>query len=282
MFLDAVERGRILEARLMVKALGGIRPTFESTAELEDLPLATTLAEGPGRPRLICVSTPTANGGVHEYARFAASFRGRRHVSALPLIGFAAGERLPATAESAARVIAESALRASDGEPFVLVGHSSAGAFAYAAACLLESTWGIRPAAVVLLDTLSIRHDNEGDSEEHDYHGLIRHFFTVDEVSPVRMTNSRLSAMGWWMSLLKGLDVQHTTAPVLTLQAGRQVAGLEPAAAGSDGPGGEETPALIPSACVRTVDADHFSIVKEHAAPTAETVEDWLGSLGGA
>ncbi|MEU2870672.1 SDR family NAD(P)-dependent oxidoreductase [Streptomyces olivoreticuli] len=282
MFLDAVERGRILEARLMVKALGGIRPTFGSTAELEDLPLATTLAEGPGKPRLICVSTPTANGGVHEYARFAASFRGRRHVCAVPLIGFAAGERLPATAESAARVIAESALRASDGEPFVLVGHSSAGAFAYAAACLLESTWGIKPAAVVLLDTLSIRHDNEADSEEHDYHGLIRHFFTVDEVSPVRMTNSRLSAMGWWMSLLKGLDVQHTTAPVLTLQAARQVPGLGPAAAGPGGPGGEEKPALVPSACVRTVDADHFSIVKEHAAPTAETVEDWLDSVGGA
>ncbi|MEV8479342.1 SDR family NAD(P)-dependent oxidoreductase [Streptomyces sp. NPDC051173] len=279
MFLAAVDSGRLLEARRMVTALGAIRPTFENTAELEDLPLPTTLAEGPGKPRLICVSTPTANGGVHEYARFAAPFRGLRHVSALPLAGFAAGERLPATAASATRVIAESALRASDGEPFVLAGHSSGGAFAYAAAGLLENTWGIKPTAVVLLDTLSIRHES---TEDIDYLGLMRRFFSVDEVSPVRMTNSRLSAMGWWMTLLKGIEAQPTTAPVLTVQAVRQADGVAPSGAGSDGPGGAEQRPLVPSAFVRTVDADHFSMVKADAEATAEIVESWLGSIGGA
>ncbi|RKN77570.1 SDR family NAD(P)-dependent oxidoreductase [Streptomyces klenkii] len=275
MFLAAVDSGRTLEARRMVTALGAIRPTFENTAELEDLPLPTTLAEGPGSPRLICVSTPTANGGVHEYARFAAPFRGRRQVCALPLAGFAAGERLPATAAAATRIIAESALNASDGEPFVLAGHSSAGAFAYAAAGLLENTWGIKPAAVVLLDTLSIRHES---SEDIDYLGLMRRFFSVDEISPVRMTNSRLSAMGWWMTLLKGIDAQPTTAPVLTVLAARQAEGVAPAA-GADG---EEQGALVPGACVRKVDADHFSMVKADAPATAEIVESWLGTLGGA
>ncbi|ARZ72145.1 polyketide synthase [Streptomyces albireticuli] len=278
LFLDALESGRVAEAQHMVRALGAVRATFENTAELEDLPLPTTLAEGPGEPRLICVSTPTANGGVHEYVRLAAPFRGRRHVSAVPLIGFSAGERLPATPESAVRVIAESALRASDGNPFVLAGHSSGGAFAYAAAGLLENTWGIRPAAVVLLDTLSLRHEN---NEQVDYAGLMRRNFLVDEVSPVRMTNSRLSAMGRWMGLLSRLDVQHTTAPVLNVVAARQSAGVDSAVAGYQGNGGEEDSAF-PSAQSRGVDADHFSMVKADAAATAEVVESWLGSLGGA
>ncbi|MEV4923832.1 SDR family NAD(P)-dependent oxidoreductase [Streptomyces roseoverticillatus] len=273
LFLDALENGRVAEAQHVVRALGALRATFENAAELEDLPLPTTLADGPGHPRLICVSTPTANGGVHEYARFAAPFRGKRHVCAVPLIGFAAGERLPATPESAVRVIAESALRASDGEPFVLAGHSSGGAFAYAAAGLLESTWGIRPAAVVLLDTLSLRHEN---GEDVDYAGMMRRNFMVDEVSPVRMTNSRLSAMGRWMGLLSRLDVQHTTAPVLSLRATRVAAGVEYATAAAEGQG------AYPSAQVRSVDADHFSLVKADAAATAEAVESWLLSIAGA
>ncbi|WP_414170518.1 type I polyketide synthase [Streptoverticillium reticulum] len=279
MFLDALEGDRIPEAQYMLRALGAVRPSFENAAELEDLPLPTTLAEGSGTPRLICISTPTANGGVHEYARFAASFRGKRHVCAVPLVGFAAGERLPAGSETAVRVIAESALRASDGEPFVLVGHSSGGALAYAAAGLLENTWGIKPTAVVLLDTLSIRHDGNKDI---DYVGLMRQNFLVDEVSPVRMTNSRLSAMGRWMGLLNRIDVQHTTAPVLSLQALRQHSGVASAPAGAEGAGGEELTTLIPSADVRRIDADHLSMVKADAALAAESVEDWLGSVTGA
>ncbi|MFI1798840.1 SDR family NAD(P)-dependent oxidoreductase [Streptomyces sp. NPDC020379] len=278
MFTAALENGRVAEAQQMVRALGALRETFENAAELEDLPLPTTLAEGTGTPRLICVSTPTANGGVHEYARFAAPFRGQRHVSAVPLVGFAAGERLPATPESAVRVIAESALRASDGEPFVLAGHSSGGAFAYAAAGLLESTWGIKPTAVVLLDTLSLRHENR---EDVDYAGLMRRNFMVDEVSPVRMTNSRLSAMGRWMGLLSRLDVQHPTVPVLSLQAARQAPGLQFLANAPEGAGGEG-PSAFPSAQVRSIDADHFSLVKADAAAAAEAVESWLGSIGGA
>ncbi|MFF4606467.1 type I polyketide synthase [Streptomyces sp. NPDC001339] len=270
LFLDAVEGGKIPEAQQMLSALGALRPSFENTAELEDLPVSATLAEGPGTPRLICVSTPTANGGVHEYARLAAPFRGERHVSALPLVGFATGERLPANPETAVRVIAESALRASDGNPFVLVGHSSAGAFAYLAAALLENTWGIRPTAVVLLDTLSLRHEQ---NETVDYAGLMRRHFMVDEVAPVRMTNSRLSAMARWMGMLNQLEVRHTTAPVLIVRATQETFGI-----GTDtGVYGDEHGGLVH---VRGVDADHFSMVREDAPETARIVKEWLDSLG--
>ncbi|MFI6476191.1 SDR family NAD(P)-dependent oxidoreductase, partial [Streptomyces sp. NPDC050516] len=276
LFLDAMDNGKFPEARLMLRALTGLRQTFENTAELEELPLPTTLAEGPAEPRMICVSTPTANGGVHEYARFAAPFRGERHVCALPLVGFAAGERVPTTVMTAVRTIAESALRASDGNPFVLTGHSSGGTYAYAAAGLLEATWGIKPAAVVLLDSVSIRHDDE---DEIDYDRLMHHNFRVDEESPVRMTNSRLSGMGRWMNLLSQLEVSHTTAPVLVVRATQETVALEAVAAAA----AEDTKSkAFPTAEVRLVEADHFSMVRDDAPETARIVKEWLATLGEA
>ncbi|MEU8927921.1 type I polyketide synthase [Kitasatospora sp. NPDC048545] len=268
LFTDALANGKVPEAQRMLATVAALRPTFEATAELEDLPWATRLAEGPRPTRLICVSAPTANAGVHQYARLAAHFRGEREVSALPLVGFATGERLPATAEVATRVIAESALRAGDGHPFVLAGHSSGGSFAYAAAGLLEHTWGIRPAGVVLFDTLSFQHNAD---EGTDYTGMMRLNFTGAD-SPVRLTNSRLSAMGRWMVLLNSLEVHHTTAPVLLVTCDRALTGVD------EVPIEQRVQAepLVPGARVVGVDADHLSMIREDSALTAQIVEEWL------
>ncbi|WEB45356.1 SDR family NAD(P)-dependent oxidoreductase [Streptomyces yunnanensis] len=276
MFIDAMDNGMFPEARLMLRALTGLRKNFENTAELEELPPPTTLAEGPAEPRMICIATPTANGGVHEYARFAAPFRGERHVNAVPLVGFAAGERLPTTVATAVRSIAESVLSASDGKPFILTGHSSGGTYAYAVAGLLEATWGIKPEAVVLLDSVSIQHD---DQEGIDYDRLLHHNFVVDEESPVRITNSRLSGMARWMNLLSQLEVSHTTAPVLVVRATQESVGLEAVAAAA----AEETKSkAFPTAEVRLVQADHFSMVRDDAPQTARIVKEWLDTLGDA
>jgi pimeloyl-ACP methyl ester carboxylesterase len=270
MFLDALSASKTLEVRAMLKAVAGLRPTFEMTAELEDLPWPVMLAEGPDRPRLICVSAPTANGGVHQYAALAAHFRSSRDVGALPLVGFASGERLPATPEAAARSIVESALRAADGHPFVLLGHSSGGSLAYAAAGVMESTWGIIPAAVIMLDTLSFRH---GDDEGVDYTEMMRiNFARVDE-SPVRLTNSRLSAMGRWMVLLNALEVAPTSAPVLLVRC------TKPLFEGQVTPGHEQDrEPLLEAATVRLVDADHLSLAQADSAATAEIIDEWLKS----
>ncbi|WP_371102940.1 thioesterase domain-containing protein, partial [Streptomyces sp. PU_AKi4] len=271
LFLDGIARGRTREAQRMLAAVAALRPTFEATAELEDLPWPVTLAEGPASSRLVCVSAPTANGGVHQYAQLSAHFRGSRDVAALPLVGFATGEALPAGPEAAARVIAESALQAADGRPFVLVGHSSGGSLAYAAAGVLETTWGIRPTAVVLLDTLSIQHKND---EGVDFSGMMRFNFTAVDDSPVRLTNSRLSAMGRWMVLLNALDVHPTTAPVLEIRCTRALIEGVPA---PDADTLREP--LVPSATVRPVDADHLSLIREDSAKAAALMEEWLTAL---
>ncbi|MFI2380527.1 beta-ketoacyl synthase N-terminal-like domain-containing protein [Streptomyces sp. NPDC018964] len=271
LFLDGLARGKTREAQRMLATVAALRPTFEATAELEDLPWPVTLAEGPAASRLVCVSAPTANGGVHQYAQLSAHFRGSRDVAALPLVGFATGEALPAGPEAAARVIAESALQAADGRPFVLAGHSSGGSLAYAAAGVLESTWGIRPAAVVLLDTLSIQHKND---EGVDFSGMMRFNFTAVDDSPVRLTNSRLSAMGRWMVLLNALDVHPTTAPVLEIKCTRALIEGVPAP-----DAGTLHEPLVPSATVRPVDADHLSVIREDSAKAAAIIQEWLTEL---
>nr|WP_308437002.1 SDR family NAD(P)-dependent oxidoreductase [Streptomyces finlayi] len=278
LFTDALATGKVTEAQRMLAAVAALRPTFEASAELEDLPHASALSEGPAAPKLICVSAPTANAGVHQYARLAAHFRGKRAVSALPLVGFETGERLPATPEVATRVIAESALREANGKPFVLVGHSSGGSFAYAAAGLLEHTWGIKPAGVVLLDTYSFQHN---DGEGVDYQGMMRLNFAGGgtsagsaEGSVVRLTSARLSAMGRWMVLLSRLQVQHTSAPVLLVKCAKQLYGADDRPIEQQ-PSVQSAP-LVAGAHERPVDADHLSMIREDSARTAQIMEEWL------
>jgi NADP-dependent 3-hydroxy acid dehydrogenase YdfG len=273
-FLDAVNTRKSTELYALLGALANMRPSFEVTAELDDLPGPVTLAEGATEPQLIALSTPTANAGVHQYARLAACLRGHRKLSALPLVGFGIGEHLPGTIGGAVRSIAESVLRAAGGRPFVLVGWSSAGALAYAAAGVMESALGIRPGAVIMLDTLSISH---GADEGIDHNALMQINFENLEDAPFRLTSTRLSAMGRWMSLMSGLEVTPTSAPVLLIRATR------PLYEGQFVPGSEDDPGpVIKSAAVRLVDADHTSLGREDAGSTAEIIEEWLECCFGA
>ncbi|MGQ0836941.1 SDR family NAD(P)-dependent oxidoreductase [Actinokineospora sp.] len=266
LFFAALNGGKQVEAMRMLSAVAATRPSFHSPAELDELPAAVTLSDGPSEPRLICVSAPGATGGVHLYARIAAHLRGKRHVSALPLVGFAPGESLPATAEAAARVIAESALQASDGDPFVLVGHSTGGTLAYHAAGVLEHVWGIRPDAVVLLDTLSLSYDGKDGVDFGD----IGRYYLADIDSPlVTLHSARLSAMAHWFLRLTGMDVGPTTAPTLLVRCAVT-------------PDGEEIPwnePPVPVDAIRMIDADHLSLAAEHSALTAGVLDEWIGTI---
>lgn len=268
MFFAAMNTGKLDAGFRMLTEVARIRPSFETTAELKELSAAVTLAQGPHTPRLICVASPGATGGVHQYARIAAHFRGNRHVAALPLMGFAPGESLPATAKAAAQVIAESALLAADGEPFVLAGHSSGGSLAYIAAGLLEHTMGIRPEGVVLLDTLSLRY---GGDEGVDYTRLTQ-FYLADIESPaVTLNSARLSGMVHWLIKLAEFDVPACTAPTLLIRCAVPLPGAEYIMSAEP----------VPADTVHTIQANHLSLAKEDSALTARTIEEWLLGLGG-
>ncbi|MEC3982782.1 SDR family NAD(P)-dependent oxidoreductase, partial [Amycolatopsis sp. H20-H5] len=267
LFFGALDSGKGQEAMLLLKAVVALRPTFESPAELAELPAAVTLSKGPEQPMLICVSSPVVTGGVHQYARIADRFRGKRTLSALPLIGFGTGEALPATPAAASRVIAESVLTASAGKPFVLVGHSSAGALAYSVAGVLESTWGIRPDAVIMLDTLSLRHRAE---ESVDFGEVTRNYLAGLDSTSVTLDSARLSAMSHWFSMMADLELPPTTAPTLLVKCTVPLVDAEERT---------DTASPVPADTVRIIEADHFSLAMEDSAATAEVIEDWLGSL---
>ncbi|MFE2599316.1 type I polyketide synthase [Streptomyces sp. NPDC059396] len=264
LFHSAVQGGKLVEAMRMLVAVAKTRPTFETPADLEELSVPVTLAEGPSSPRLVFVSAPGATGGVHQYARIAAHFRGKRHVSALPLMGFAPGELLPATSEAAARVVAESVLHASDGEPFVLAGHSTGGSLAYLAAGVLEETWGIKPEGVVLLDTASIRY-RVGEGNDLD---KTTQYYLADIDSPsVTLNSARLSAMAHWFMAMTDIETVPTTAPTLLVRCTQSFGGFL------------FDTASVPADEIRDIDANHLSLAKEHSALTARAMEEWLGAL---
>nr|WP_243793705.1 type I polyketide synthase [Saccharopolyspora gloriosae] len=267
LFLTGVHSGKQKESMRMLGAVAATRPTFDTPAELAELPEPVTLADGPADPRLICVSSPGATGGVHQYARIAAHLRGTRHVSALPLVGFESGEALPEHGTAAIRSVAESALHGSDGDPFVLVGHSTGGTIAYHAAGMLEQTWGVRPDAVVLLDTLSLRYDAHDDI---DYDEVASYYLADIDSPSVNLNSSRLSAMVHWYNKVAALtDAPVTTAPTLLVRCSVPVPGSR----------GTKAPPAIDTDAVRTIEADHLSLAKEHSDLTAQVMRDWLAGL---
>ncbi|TDC91292.1 SDR family NAD(P)-dependent oxidoreductase [Saccharopolyspora aridisoli] len=270
LFMQSVSSGRTLQGLQVLKHVALLRPMFETPAELEELAAPVPLASGPEGPKLICISAPGATAGIHMYARLAARLRGKRDVSALPLVGFEPGEALPATSEAAARWVAEAVLHASDGEPFVLVGHSSGGTLAYFAAAVLEDTWGVRPEGVIMLDTLSLRYDSH---EGMDFDAVTNNYFNTMESPAVSLNSARLSAMAHWFVRIVDIGLT-TTAPKLLVRCAKEVGGTNLEITGQD--------VEVPHDELRVVQTDHMSMVKEDSALTAEVIEDWLTTFAAA
>ncbi|GAB3690869.1 hypothetical protein GCM10027597_46950 [Saccharopolyspora tripterygii] len=266
LFMQSVSSGQTLQGLQVLKHVALLRPMFETPAELEELAAPVPLASGPDGPKLICISAPGATAGIHMYARLAAQLRGKRDVSALPLVGFEPGEALPATSEAAARWVAEAVLHASDGEPFVLVGHSSGGTLAYFAAAVLEETWGIRPEGVIMLDTLSLRYDSH---EGMDFDAVTNNYFNTMESPAVSLNSARLSAMAHWFVRIVDIGLE-STAPKLLVRCAKEVDGTNLEITGQD--------VKVPHDELRLVQTDHMSMVKEDSAMTAEVIEDWLST----
>jgi hypothetical protein len=262
---EAVEAGKAEESLSLMRAVADLRPSFTSLEELGSVPGPETLAAGPSGVRLIALSSPMADGGPHQHARLAAHFEGRMPVTALALPGFEAGGKLPASGEAAVAAVADGVRQVSGGGPFVLLGYSSGGVLAYAVARHLETMGHVRPAAVILLDTFRIGDPTVPIGQ------VLRRMFSVDEAFG-SITADRLSAMGRWLSLLSGLRVGPVTAPVLFVQAAVPYARNE-------GPSAWLATPFEPSHALRSVPADHFSMVGADSDVTSRVVLEWLDEV---
>ncbi|SFW75714.1 type I polyketide synthase [Amycolatopsis australiensis] len=268
LFRTACELGKLTEGFELLQNAALLRPTFASAADLAEPPKPVKLAAGEGGPRLICFSSYVALAGVHQYARFASPFRGDRDVYALPAPGFVKGEALPETVAAVAEALAGSVLQAAGGEPFVLLGSSSGGMLAHAAAEHLVAR-GTAPLAVVLLDSYLPRADSPLERFRDE---LLGGMFDREAVF-APMDVARLSAMSWYFRLMAGWSPAKLPSPVLLVRSS------EPPVA--EGPGGPLAPGewqthWDTADTVVDVPGNHFTMVEDHAVTTARTVRGWL------
>jgi 8,8a-deoxyoleandolide synthase len=254
--------GRTGEFMRLLMEAAGFREVI-GAAEVPDgglpasvAPRSAVLAEGGTRVPLVCLPSVLATSGPQQYARLAASFRGRRDLTVFTPPGFSEPERLPGDLETAVAIMAAAVTGFAGGEPCVLAGYSSGGLLAHAVAHRLEKT-GVPPRAVVLLDTylldsgLTVITPGLID-------GMMRR---ADEYLP--FDDTRLTAMGGYLSMLEGWLPQEISAPALLIRAAYPLRDSSPGDATIGG-------------SLLTVPGDHFTVLEENASSTAAAVENWL------
>jgi acyl transferase domain-containing protein/thioesterase domain-containing protein/acyl carrier protein len=246
----------------MLTMASSFRKSFDSLRSNGDLPRPVRLAEGGERVPLVLIPSAGPMSGPHEYVKFARAFGDSRKILTFPLIGFASGEPLPASAEAAIAMQAEAILQAEVGSEFVLGGHSSGGWLAHAIAVRLEQV-GKPPAAVLLLDTYS----PESPFLSQMLPVMLGAMQGVSEQDSM-LTDHRLLAMGGYRRIFGSWRPQAIDAPTVMARAS------EPA---WDAEGADPWRAswLFPHTMV-DVPGNHFSMMNEHAETTAQAVQGVL------
>jgi acyl transferase domain-containing protein len=270
LFWHATEIGALKPGLRLLRETALLRPMFATPAELDPWPRPQRLASGPELPRIICFASMVVLGGPHQFARFAASFRGERPVLALPVPGFERGESLAVDVDALIDLYVELLAREAADGPFVLFGMSSGGYTAHEVATRLEKL-GIAPAGLILGDTYLIGDPAaQGSNEEllSNMHERADNF--------VRMDGTRLSAMGWYTLLFEEWQPETIDTPTLLLRASEPLAGMtdDP---GSDGWKSSWTHAR--KLTVNDVPGDHFTMAEVHLDSFVGAIRDWIGTL---
>jgi mycoketide-CoA synthase len=270
LYAEAARTGRAAEIMNLIGVLAGLRPAFSGRSDLGDWPGAVPISRGPAMPGLICLSSFFGQSGPHEYARFAAGFRGVRAVSALPAPGFAAGEPLPASVDALVSVQAQSISEAAGDMPFVLVGHSSGGLIAHAVANYLEDNQ-MAPSAIVLLDTFAP--DRKEFSQREYWSGLLGAVMSTSGQWVDDGEDAWLTAMAHYFAL-DWRCLRPTTIPTLLVRAAEPLG----VSAGSDD---WESLSWTFSSSVTVIDVpgSHFTMMTDHATATTRAVSEWLVGL---
>uniref|UniRef100_UPI0035CCDD85 SDR family NAD(P)-dependent oxidoreductase n=1 Tax=Actinophytocola gossypii TaxID=2812003 RepID=UPI0035CCDD85 len=271
LFREAALAGKLGQGIDVLSAAARLRPTFDSATDPGRTIVPLRLAKGAARPRLVCVETPMAMGNHYQYARLAAHFDGVRDVVSLPVPGFTAADPLPETSDVVVRLLADAVVAAADGEPFVLVGYSAGGVLAHTTATHLEES-GIRPEAVILIDTLPVDGGDGGGGGGAEGGAvpmmteMVAGLFEL-ESSVGTFDNAQLTGMAWYVDLLAEFDVRDTAAPVLYLRSARPMGGA-----------GTERVSWRFADTVETVPGDHFTMMDADASTTSQAIEGWLAT----
>ncbi|MGV9264029.1 alpha/beta fold hydrolase, partial [Kitasatospora sp. NPDC003701] len=272
MFTQAYERAKLEHGLDLLIAAARIREKFEDPASVARESDLVTLASGPAGAAIVCFPTLGALSTPYQYARFSAPLGGRREVLSLPLPGFVKGELLPADLETIVEQQAQVIERRLGDRPFVLLGHSSGGWTAAAVARRLERG-GVRPAALVLLDTYA----PDSPPPASIQYGFIDTMLDRGDVFG-SIDDTRFSAMGGYFDVFA--EWQPEAVPVPTLLVRAQDPLRHPSAEAGEA---EEWRSSWPlSHEALTVPGHHFSMLEEYSEDCAVAVHDWLTTELGA
>ena len=259
MFRRAHRLGRLEDGVALVEAAARLRPRFGLSHAEAQAPKVLPLSEGSEEPMLICLPSVIATAGPHEFTRFARGFEGRRKVAAVSNPGYAQGDLLPSTIEAVAAAEAVAIERHAAGRPFVLVGYSTGGLLAYAAAdqCVRD---GVGPAAVVLVDTYA------AEAMHRLTVPVLERMLEAGRAQP-EITDETLTAMVAYLGMLREWRPAEPVAPTLVVTAAEDLSGG--AVSGATWPHRDAAVA---------VSADHLTILEDHADASAHAIEDWLST----
>jgi coronafacic acid polyketide synthase Cfa7 len=257
---QAVAQGRTNEGIGVLAAAARLRPSFSHPPRPDHLPAATWLRRH-GRPALICVEPFIPGVANLTYQRLATALDGQHDVAAVRLPGYHDGEALPATVDAAAEALATCVEACSENRPFTLVGFSTGGFAAHAAAHRLEAR-GIRPEAVVLIDSLSPSAVAGSSAADilREWLASGDEFWSHDDAG--------LTAMGWYLDLFgPRWTPAEPVAPVFFVEAAEQVPSAPAHGWARLWPG---------LAAHVTTPGRHFTLLTDQAPHTARTITDLL------
>ncbi|MFJ5843286.1 SDR family NAD(P)-dependent oxidoreductase [Streptomyces shenzhenensis] len=263
-------QGRMQEVEAFLSSASALRTRFHSAEDLGRGAHVTTLGHGEAEPQLVCFPPFAPVDGSLQFARLANHFRGRRRVSVVTVPGFLVGEPLAASLEVLIETLAEAVLRAAGGRPYALLGYSSSGWLAQAAATCLEER-GTGPAAVVLLDTYP------PDSMTLEMRKAMTYEVVERRMRFTSMHYDGLTALGTYRGMFRGWQPRQLAVPTLFVRPDSCI------------PGSPEEPMTSPDWQATwpldheetEVPGDHCTMIGEFSETTAAAVDEWLSRTPG-
>nr|AAC38064.1 PKS module 4 [Streptomyces hygroscopicus] len=254
--------GRIEAATQMLAGASWSVPTFSDRDSAEHAMRPVTLATGPRRPRVVCVPAVTPAATPHEYDALGRRLDGVLASAVLPYPGFGAGQAMPEDRRTLVGMHARSVLDHVGDEPYVLVGRSLGGTVAHAVTSELERL-GRGPRGLVLIDTYPL----DASRAQEWLLGLPARA-AVEEGAP---DDAALLAMGAYLRAFADWTRYAVTTPPLFLRPGRPT----PAMPRKDG---WQATWPLPHDLIE-VAGDHFTVLTDEVADTAEALLGWLEKL---
>jgi acyl transferase domain-containing protein/acyl carrier protein/thioesterase domain-containing protein len=262
----AREEGSLDDFVELLSAAARFRPSFEGSSNGTEPPGLVRLADGPGAPSVVLLPSAGPLSGAHEYVRLGREFQGERDVFALPLLGYIAGEPLPASVAAGAELQAEALLRGGVGDDFVLAGHSSGGWAAHALAQYLEAA-GRPAAAVLLLDTYWPQDELLGRIVP-----MVLAAVHAAAEANAGVDDTRLTAMGGYRRIFGDWLPDPLRTPTTMVRAS------EPPTPELTAGGEWQASWQLPHAAV-DVPGNHLTMLLEHAETTAAAMRAVLAEL---